>query len=487
MPLIDVVASLPHYWRHLSPIVDELRARSIDVRTFGTRSEQPWGERWRSSQSRGQLTIVASGNDARLVRGRPTVYLEHGAGQTYTAGEFGYAGARGLDHVVCFLAPGEPTAAIWRAAYPQAAVHSVGCAALDRYSRGAALHERQLRTVAITFHWECGVCPESRSAFTHYSAELPSIVQQLRRTGCEVIGHGHPRIWRRLEPLWRELGVDPVADWDDVIGRAGRLIADNTSALYEWAWLGRPVVVLNAPWYRRDVEHGLRFWTHVPGVQVDEPGDVLDAVWRADDIEFRALRSAAARHVYAPGRLAAVRAANAIMEAIGMARTREVASESRSKVDELTERLQALGATDDEVAEFRRSWIEDEWNPGEREQLIGMADAQLRASIVDVRDENDFHTQTPDEAAAIAADAERAAFLEALRLEAFGHQSTESVADVLAWVDDDLDRAVAVLGWEVESEQPRKTLVEPLSELVSAADVELDAEGAQSSTDAQSG
>lgn len=431
--------------------------------------------------------IVASGNDARLVRGQPTVYLEHGAGQTYGAGEFGYAGARGLDQVRLFLCPNEHVAAKWRSAYPQAAVHSVGCPALDRVSVGMALHARQQRTVAITFHWECGVAPEARSAFMHYRNELGTIVEQLNRSGFTVIGHGHPRIWRRLEQFWSGLGVEPVKDWDDVIDRAGILVADNTSAMYEWAAIGRPVVVLNAPWYRRDVEHGLRFWSHVPGRMVDEPGDVVDAVVTAQhDLSSRLLRVAAARYAYAPGRPAAARAADAIQEALMSATQRIVQSESRSPIDELATRLVQLGATDDEVAEFKRSWVDDEWNPGEREQMIGMADAQLVEAIVDTRTENDFHSQTPDEAAALEAEQARALELEALKVEAY-EQIGGKVADVVGWVGGDPDRAEAVLLWEQQSETPRKGVLEPLSELLSASVRELDAEGAATVSDAQSG
>lgn len=486
MPLIDVIAGHAHYWRHLAPIVDELRRLDVDVRVWATRNGQAWGDRWAGTRvkPRGDICFVASHNDAHLVRGRRCIYLEHGAGQTYAPGEFGYAGARGLDHVVLFLAPGEHVATKWRAAYPQALVESVGCAALDRHVQNPG-HRTSL-TVAFTFHWNCGVCPESRTAFDHYAKALPHVVDDLRARGVRVIGHAHPRIVARLKPWWEGHGVDVVDEWDDVLDQVAVLVADNTSAMYEAAALDIPIVVLNAPWYRRDVEHGLRFWSHVPGRMVDDAGDIVDEVLRApDDLTSRVLREAAVAYVYAATPSAAAGAAHAIMEVVMAPATRRVVeSESVSHVDTLAERMTLLGATADEVETFRRSWEDDEWNPGEREQLIGMSDAQLGESIGAVREENDYHSQTPDEADALAAELARAEYLEALKVEAYDHQSTEGVDDILAWVNspdvdvdlpDELasaiaDRAEAVLVWEQQADRPRTTLVGPLQALLTHDD-----------------
>ena len=49
-------------------------------------------------------------------------------------------------------------------------------------------------------------------------------------------------------------GIEYVPDFDDVLRRADVYACDNSSTLYEFASTGRPVVVLNAPWYR---------WKHI--------------------------------------------------------------------------------------------------------------------------------------------------------------------------------------------------------------------------------
>jgi hypothetical protein len=151
-----------------------------------------------------------------------------------------------------------------------------------------------------------------RSAYTHYRTALPALAERYT-----LIGHGHPRAWARLERVWRKLGVEPVARFEEVCRRAALYVADNTSTLYEFASTGRPVVVLNAPWYRRSVEHGLRFWqASGVGVHANEPGQLLGAVAVAmDDPGWqRELRERALRLVYANRRGAAELAAQALEE-----------------------------------------------------------------------------------------------------------------------------------------------------------------------------
>ena len=118
------------------------------------------------------------------------------------------------------------------------------------------------------------VAPEAWSAREHYLDMLHNMVDALRTDGFEVIGTWHPRDTLGHK-VWKNLGIEATSDPDEVLRKATLLIADNTSLLYEAAHVGIPSIVLNAPWYRKDVEHGLRFWDHVPGAMVDDPYEFI--------------------------------------------------------------------------------------------------------------------------------------------------------------------------------------------------------------------
>ncbi len=305
--MIHAYASQPNYWRHLSPVVDELRARGLEVRCWAARAAQPWGARIPDPGFRnlGGLIVVASWVDARKAAPHPAVYLEHGAGQTYADGSpTGYAGAPKLDHVRLFLAPNEEVAGRWRGAYPQAAVQSVGSPALDQHHTNQAERPKynylssEPPLVAITSHWPCGVCPETMPALPLYERAIGEVYKL--ETSFRLVGHAHPRGMRRTRAMWDRLGIPFEVDPDQVLRQADLLVADNTSLLYEAAAIGLPSLSLNAPSYRREVEHGLRFWSHVPGLQCDAPRDlqssILDAL--ADPPEAQDLRARAAARAY---------------------------------------------------------------------------------------------------------------------------------------------------------------------------------------------
>lgn len=352
MPLIAAYASRSGYWRHLAPIVAELRRRGHEVRTWAERSAQPWGERAGTEPLPGDVTIVASWVDARRCE-QPIVYVEHGAGQTYLGGERGWAGAPGLEHARLFLAPSARVADVWRRSYPQAVVETVGSAVLDQHvhssftsadmaeevdeaggdhddardadegdvERGGE-HEQSVRPlVAVTAHWRCSTVPETWPAIGEYLKPISEISKSYE---YQMIGHGHPRDTIGARARARKWGIRFEPDPDVVLAelrsaQCAVLVADNTSLMYEAAALGIPVLALNSRHYRRDVEHGLRFWSHVPGLQVEQCAEFRAAVERAleDPPEAQALRAraAAAAYDHRDGTSAA-RAADAIEEQI---------------------------------------------------------------------------------------------------------------------------------------------------------------------------
>lgn len=294
MQQLDVIATRPQYRAHLAPVWAALAPER------------------RGTGSSGAVIVASASDLSKAVRGgyERVAYLEHGIGQTYGPAH-GYPGGRGRGAVSLFLSPNEHAASRDRASYPAARVEVVGdpvVATLPRRQPGPP-------AVAVSFHWDCSLAPEARSALRHYRRALGPLAEQ-----APLIGHAHPRAAEQLERLWRSLGVEWVPSWHEVLRRADLYVADNTSTLYEFASTGRPVVVLNAPWYRREVEHGLRFWRAADvGVQVDDPAQLEAAVRYAltDPPEQQHLRDEALRLVYAHPHDAAERAARALEDWLG--------------------------------------------------------------------------------------------------------------------------------------------------------------------------
>lgn len=345
--MIDLYASLSHYAEHLWPIWRELQRRGL-ARHAWAPGDQWWGRavppRWTGDDLAAPL-LVAAFCDAQAMVNRSLLYLEHGAGQSYDGDErsraYGsYSGGHGLERALLFIAPSERVAQRWRDRYPQTRAQAVGSPRLDVWhaarvragrvgdhalsgeergrtsdSVGDSTLSRTGSTIAVTFHWDCGLIPETQSAWGDYDSELPALVSWAREHDVLLLGHGHPRIWSRIRRRWQQLGVECVPDSADVLDRADLLVVDNSSLMYEAASLGISIVALNARRYRREVDHGMRFWDLVPGPQVDRPSDLVSTVESqlSEPSHWRERREDVVRQVYAycDGR-AAERAADAI-------------------------------------------------------------------------------------------------------------------------------------------------------------------------------
>lgn len=241
---------------------------------------------------------MAGWRDALTISPDPVVYVEHGAGQTYRGLERhpNYSGGdHARAHVAGYVAPSAHVAARWT----NAPAVAVGSPRLDRWLPDPP--EAEPRTLALTWHWYCHLAPETRPAFKHYERTIGAQIRRWRADGWTVLAHGHPRAQSWLQRFWADVGCTMTRDNAEVLERASLLIADNTSLMYEAAALGRRVLALNCPTYRRDVDHGMRFWSHVPGRQIDGPVELagIDLENYVDDDPSRAERERAVAHVYA--------------------------------------------------------------------------------------------------------------------------------------------------------------------------------------------
>lgn len=317
--MIDAFASKPWYVDHLAPIWEALAsdAGRFHVRgsqtlaagagLAGVSEEEPAG-------SNPIVTVATSDYLAAHRAGRRRIALgQHGAGQSYGTRHPSYPGGDGQDDVGLFLVPNATAARVTLERYPDAHVAIVGCPKVDRLP--GRVPDGRADVVAISTHWNARIAPEAGSAWPTFGRAL----LELARTH-PVIGHAHPRMMGRVGPFYRAAGIEVVGDFRGVLERADVLVMDNSSGLFEFASTGRPVVVVNSPAYRRDVDHGLRFWDAAAvGINVDATRDLEAAIARA--LELRpsdvSAREAALDVVYQPRHGSADLAATALLEWAG--------------------------------------------------------------------------------------------------------------------------------------------------------------------------
>lgn len=287
--IVHAYASTRHYVDHLAPIWDALEPAergtwwlsSTDLATWARgryRGDYAVSRSFPSLQRAKVGTeqprfLLAGVNDVRNGAAHRSILVEHGAGQTYngdpdTAGASAFAGGAGRRPVDLFLCPNETVAAVNRDTYPNTPAVVVGCPKLDRWAGEDSFRDgpvnptgqpRYRPVVAFSFHWDSPLCPETGWTWPEYRHAVERFVERSRGR-VEVLGHGHPRAWSTLQPWWRDLGVQPVAEFDEVLERADLYVCDNSSTIFEFAAVRGRVVLLDGKQYRRGVHHGLRFW-----------------------------------------------------------------------------------------------------------------------------------------------------------------------------------------------------------------------------------
>jgi hypothetical protein len=306
---LDALAALPHFAEHLAAVwealPEEARGRIL---VWDDRAEDALLTRGitpikvpddRDHKGRphprlpfgpGDKVLAASSGDLHRIvaRGAEGALMTHGYGQSYGgrpgmgARHSSYAGGRGRPASLFLHAGGHP-AFRDRQMYPKARVEIVGSPRLDTLPKREGTPGK---IVAVATH-NCfpSVAQETHSAILCDHNSWHGIREALADLSkrYEVIGHAHPRwIDRVSRELWEPLGIETVRTLDEVCRRADVLVHDNSSAIYEFANTNRPVVLLDPPWYDREVGHGLRFWSASQvGLHVRRPGELADVVTSA--------------------------------------------------------------------------------------------------------------------------------------------------------------------------------------------------------------
>jgi len=308
---VQFFAREPHFVDHLAPIAEAL----------GDRVAVSWHNR-PDTLAPGVLTVVAAIRDCRsATQARcPIVMSEHGCGLRYEGDHPSYAGGPGREAVRLFISVNEMVDAANRASYPHAQHAIVGSPRVDALvARQRPIRDPDaLPVVAFSWHWECRVVPETRSAFPHYRRTLNQIAKR-HAAEWTPLGHAHPRAWAMVRAAYRGWKWPVAPTFDQVVDEADVYVCDNSSTIYEWAALDRPVVVVNAPMYRKNVIHGdgLRFWDNIPGEQVNRGNELSQAIERAITLDpMRDERRRIADLVYPHRGEAAERAAAAILQAL---------------------------------------------------------------------------------------------------------------------------------------------------------------------------
>lgn len=272
-----------HFCDYLAPIYNalpsEVRGDFHARFAAGTRAAR-WGiepSKYRKFRQ-GEIVVVASYEDYRAVDPARVIFVNHGIGQQYKggdgkAGEYGsYTGGAGRERTILFLGPSRRDALNSLAAYPSIKAVAVGVPYLDTIQR---LPVQEPPVVAFSSHLDVRACPETRSAFPEFQASLRSLIRSQR---FNLLGHAHPKAVLKMEKFWKTVRVPFEPDWLSVLEQASLYISDNSSSLYEAAALGIPVLCMNSTHYRKDVEHGLRFWDAVPGLEVDLPDELESSI-----------------------------------------------------------------------------------------------------------------------------------------------------------------------------------------------------------------
>ncbi len=280
--MLDCLITHQYYWPHIAPIWNALPVseRGVIYASEGINFPDAIPYTDMGDCGHNPILCAAYGDAFRAVEfdsNRPVILMEHGIGLTpsdkaaYCSGT-----SESRKKMAMFLLPNQYSA---NKAHPDLKhiPHVViGMPKLD-YLAGELQKKHVMPekpTIAIAFHHgdKNSRPPEQGSAWEHYINYLPEVARKFN-----VIVHCHPL--SNLKETYDRLGLKYVEDFKDVMAQADIYVNDCSSTMYEFLATGKPVVILNAPWFDRKVERGLRFWDYTNiGTQVNEPIELIPAI-----------------------------------------------------------------------------------------------------------------------------------------------------------------------------------------------------------------
>lgn len=351
---LDFFARRAHYIDHLAPIWNALpparRGAFHIVQELDAYARQelhePCIEIWEGGVPVGDNPILtaAYGDLNKVIRNpeRRIITVEHGVTQGFGGAAYPNATIGNRDRVNLALLPNEYVASRFRAVR-ETPSEVIGTPKMDLLARvnhsvthfvgdGNPIGSEPLSwldiqkgpqnnppVLAIAFHWgdRNSDPPESGSAFEHYRRVLRDLAAHY-----QLIGHSHPLASPDHRQAIEQAGIEWVDDFRDVLRRADVYINDLSSTMYEFLVTGKPVVILNAPWFRRDVHWGIRFWDYSDiGLMVDHPDELFGAIdWTLREYETicAQARQAAVMNLYPYAGISARRAVEVLERWIGI-------------------------------------------------------------------------------------------------------------------------------------------------------------------------
>lgn len=198
-----------------------------------------------------------------------------------------------------FLPPGRHLHEQQQDMFPDVPSVMIGCPKLDPYHLKPPRPRNDRPVVALSFTWNWQKAKgQPVGAYSYYK----SIVEEIKNVSdWVVIGNAHPHMYNTIRYDYMKNKITyHTFEW--VMEHADILVCDYSSIIYEFASTGRPVVLLNAPWYK-DIPHdqSIRFWKCAGiGLNVWEPKDVIPAIYQTlhDDPIQKSEKQAILDYVY---------------------------------------------------------------------------------------------------------------------------------------------------------------------------------------------